>query len=453
MANEQTAEVQELHKTVTELERQLDAARRIAMGLSTITKVENLVQEALNISLQVAEADAGSILLYDPEKDKLVFKYVVGEKADELTGMELAPDQGLAGQVFGSGQSSIAEDVSREKAHLREVGEKVGYITTNMVTVPLKSVDNEPIGVMQVLNKRGGPFDHHGVTLIEIMAAQIGAAIETARLHEEARLATVVRFIGNISHDVKNMITPTMTGAETLQLISDDCYQQFDEQLNKLAATPAEVDQIKDTMVELRELYPEMIEIILEGCDAVQQRMAEISAAVKGIVAEPHFEMTDIVPLAQRVGNLLSVQADKEGITVSIEPVGEVPTAMVDAKQIYNAIYNLIFNAMDACQQGDTITFRIQGQSEGQFPEGNYIMMECADTGSGMPEEVQAKLFTDDAISTKPMGTGLGTRIVKNVTDAHGGLVEVQSEEGVGTTIRCRMPIQQPEVPSRPQSS
>ncbi len=450
MADEQTTEVQKLHKTVTELERQLDAARRIAMGLSTITKVENLVQEALNISLQVAEAEAGSILLYDAEKDKLVFKYVVGEKADELTGMELAPDQGLAGQVFGSGQSSIAEDVSREKAHLREVGEKVGYITTNMVTVPLKSVDNEPIGVMQVLNKRGGPFDHHDVTLIEIMAAQIGAAIETARLHEEARLATIVRFIGNISHDVKNMITPTMTGAETLRLISDDCFPQFDEQLNKLAVAPAEVDQIKDTLVELRELYPEMIEIILEGCNAVQQRMAEISAAVKGIVAEPHFEMTDIVALAQRVGNLLSVQADNEGITISIEPVGEVPTAMVDAKQIYNAIYNLIFNAMDACQPGDTITFRIQGQPDGQFPEGNYIMMECEDTGSGMPEEVKAKLFTDDAISTKPMGTGLGTRIVKNVTDAHGGLVEVESQEGVGTTIRCRIPIQQLEAPSGP---
>lgn len=446
MKDDQAAEAQNLSRQVSELTRQLDAARRIAAGLSAITKTKQLVQEALDISLEVAEADAGSILLYDPDKAKLVFEYVVGEKADELMGMELEPDQGLAGQVFQTAESSVSEDVSKEKAHLRQVGEEVGYVTTNMVTVPLKSVEGQPIGVMQVLNKRGGAFDEHGVTLIEIMAAQIAAAIETARLHEEARLATVVRFIGNISHDIKNMITPTMTGAETLQLIADDVYQQFDESLDQLSCPENEAQQLTDIMAELRELYPEMIEIILEGCNAVQQRMAEISAAVKGIVAEPHFELTEIVPIAQRVGNLLAVQADKEGIMVNIEPVGEVPPAMVDAKQIYNAIYNLIFNAMDACEGGDTITFRVKGQPAGEFPEGNYVTLECEDTGSGMPEEVKAKLFTDDAISTKPMGTGLGTRIVKNVVDVHGGTVEVESEEGVGTTIRCKIPLQRTET-------
>ena len=442
MKDKEATELESLREAAAQLERQLDAARRIAAGLSAITKVKELVQEALDISLDIAEAEAGSILLHDPDKDKLVFEYVVGEKADELMGMELDPNQGLAGLVFQSGESSISEDVSKEKAHLRQVGEQVGYITTNMITVPLKSVEGQPIGVMQVLNKRGAPFDEHDVTLIEIMAAQIAAAIETARLNEEARLAIVVRFIGNISHDVKNMITPAMTGAETLQLITNDSYQQFDERLNELSCPAAEAEQLKEAMAELRELSPEMIEIIIEGCNAVQQRMAEIAAAVKGIVAEPHFEMTDIVPLAQRVGNLLSAQAEKEGITVAIEPVGEVPTAMVDAKQIYNAIYNLIFNAMDACARGATITFRVKGQPKGQFPEGNYLLLECEDTGSGMPEEVKATLFTDDAISTKPMGTGLGTRIVKNVVDAHGGMVEVESEMGVGTTIRCRIPLE-----------
>lgn len=445
MANSQAVELQDLRRLVSELERQLDAARRIASGLSAITKVKELIQEALNISLSVAEADAGSILLYNPDRSKLVFEYVVGEKADELMGMELEPDRGLAGQVFQTGESSVSEDVSKEEAHLREVGERVGYMTTNMVTVALKSVEGQPIGVMQVLNKWGGPFDEHDVTLIEIMAAQIAAAIETARLNEQARLATLVRFIGNISHDVKNMITPTMTGAETLQLIADDCYQQFDVQVGQLSCPQSESQLLVGAMDDLRSLYPEMIEIMMEGCHAVQQRMAEISAAVKGVVAEPHFELTEIVPIAQRIGKLLSAQAMKEGITVTITPLGEVPPAMVDGKQIYNAIYNLIFNALDACAEGDTITFRIKAEPEGEFCEGNYIMLECEDTGSGMPEEVKTKLFTDDAISTKPMGTGLGTRIVKNVVDAHGGLVEVESEAGIGTTIRCRLPLTRPE--------
>jgi signal transduction histidine kinase len=67
--------------------------------------------------------------------------------------------------------------------------------------------------------------------------------------------------------------------------------------------------------------------------------------------------------------------------------------------------------------------------------------MECTDTGPGIPDHVKAKLFTDRAVSTKPMGTGLGTRIIKDVVDAHSGTIEVESEVGVGTTIRCRMPL------------
>ena len=130
----------------------------------------------------------------------------------------------------------------------------------------------------------------------------------------------------------------------------------------------------------------------------------------------------------------------KKGVAVNIEPQDSALTAVVDGKQIYNAIYNLIFNAIDACSRGDSVTLRVAGQMAGRFPDGNCIVLECADTGPGMPEHVRAVLFTDDAISTKPMGTGLGTRIVKNVIDAHGGIIELESEPGAGTTVRCRIP-------------
>ena len=109
---------------------------------------------------------------------------------------------------------------------------------------------------------------------------------------------------------------------------------------------------------------------------------------------------------------------------------------MVDGKQIYNAVYNLILNAIDACQEGDSVAFRCGG-----VPEGHCFVMECRDTGPGIPEGIRSKLFTDEAVSTKPMGTGLGTRIVKDVVGAHSGTLEVESEVGVGTTIRCRIPL------------
>ena len=436
-----TVDLEGLRRGIAELERQIDAVRRIAVSLSTVTEVEELVREALNTSLALAQSEAGSILLYDRDKQKLVFEYVVGEKADELTGIELEPDEGLAGAVLQGGETVVSEDVGAERAHLRELGERVGYVTRNMVTVPLMSPGSEPLGVMQVLNKREGPFDEYDVKLIEIMAAQVAVAIMTVRLHEEARLATVVRLIGNISHDVKNMISPPMTCAQTLEMVAKDCFQRFDECLQHEEQPGDRAAEIAGTMAQLRELYPEFVEMTLEGCDVVQQRMAQIAAAVKGIVAEPHFEPAAIVSIAQRVANMLGHQAQRKGVTLVVEAARELPPAMVDGKQIYNAVYNLILNAIDACDEGDTVTFRCDAVDDGEFSTGHCVIMECTDTGPGIPDQVKERLFTDKAISTKPMGTGLGTRIVKDVVDAHAGTIEVEREVGVGTTIRCRVPL------------
>ena len=435
------ADLEGLRRGIAELERQIDAVRRIAVSLSTVTEVEELVREALNTSLALAQSEAGSILLYDPGKQKLVFEYVVGEKADELTGIELEPDQGLAGKVFQSGRAFVSEDVGTESAHLKKLVEEVGYITRNVVTVPLMSPEAEPLGVMQVLNKRGGRFDEHDVRLIEIIAAQVAVAITTARLHEEARLAAVVRFIGNISHDVKNMVTPPMTGAQTLDMVAKDCFREFDAYLERQVQLGELTEELAGTMARLRKLCPDIVEMILEGCEVVQQRVAQIAAAVKGRVSEPHFESAAIASIAQRVGNMLSHQAQRKGVTLTIEAASELPPAMVDGKQIYNAVYNLILNAIDACDDGDAVTLRCDAQVSGEFPDGSCLVMECTDTGPGIPDQVKARLFTDEAVSTKPTGTGLGTRIVKDVVDAHAGMLEVESEVGVGTTIHCRIPL------------
>jgi signal transduction histidine kinase len=441
MSESLEVQVRELRRQISLRDRQLEAVSRLAAKLSSVTKLDATVEEALHTSLNVVEAGAGSILLHDPNKDKLVFRHVEGAKAADLMGMELNTDQGIAGAVFQSGETRVSEDMSQEKEHLRDLGDRIAYQTRNMVTVPLKSYQGKCIGVMQVLNKHDGRFDEHDVATLEILGAQVAASIEAARLQEEARLAQVVKFIGDISHDVKNMITPVQTSAETLRFIGDDVFTQFDAALEAAGCSDEERDAMRNALRDLRELLPEMCDLILDGSDAVQQRMAEISAAVKGIVSEPHFERADICDVVQRAVALLEHQASKGGITLAVDvpaPVAEFP---LDKKQIYNAIYNLVFNAIGACGEGSRITVRVQSRPEGTYPEGGYCQVDCVDTGSGMPEHVRAKLFTDDAISTKPMGTGLGTRIIKNVVDAHQGTIWVQSEEGVGTTISFKIPL------------
>lgn len=430
---------QELERRLAQRRDQIDAVRRISAALSGVIEVDDLAREALDVSLECVEAEAGSVYVYDPDIDKLVFRYVVGEKADVLTGMEIEPDQGLAGKVFQSGEIDVSEDVMASNEHDEEIDCRINYETENMVTVPLLNVQGESVGVMQVLNKTEGTFDESDVAILDILASQIAAALEEARLIEEARLAEIVRFIGNLSHDVKNMMTPVQTAAETLEYIAEDTWADVEE---ACAENPDLAADIQAATADLQEVLPEMTEMMKGACDGVQMRMAEVSAAVKGVVTEPSFHREELNEVVDQVVPMLEVMADKEEVQIIDDVPEDLAPAVMDSKQMYNALYNLINNALQACDPGATITVHGRAAPDGQFPEGNFLEVAVEDTGSGMPQEVQEKLFTDDVISTRPQGTGLGTRIVKNVVDVHGGRVWAESEQGVGTTITFRIPLE-----------
>ena len=439
MPHEATDQIKELERTIQERDEQIHAIHRITSALSGIVRQQDLIREALEVSLELVDAGAGSIILYDEDKDRLVFTHVVGPTADQLLGMELAPDQGIAGAVFASGELRISEDMTAEEEHDRRVGEQVEYITMNMVTVPLKSVEGEPIGVMQVLNKSDGIFGEADVDILAILGAQIASAIETSRLHEKARLAEVVQFIGHISHDVKNMVTPVQTGAETLQFMLEDMFARLDPICLDAGGDVAK--QVAEAVSEVRDFYSEMLGIIVDGSTNVQDRTKELSDCIKGMISKPSFAPLRLDALAQRVVGPLGLVAESCAVKLEWDASDGPVKVTADEKQLYNAIYNLANNAIQACAEGDTVTVRTGLSAEGEWPEGNYAMVQVADTGSGIPDHVREKLFTDDAISTKPGGTGLGTRIIGDVVRSHDGVIEVESVVGSGTTMTVKLPL------------
>ena len=115
--------------------------------------------------------------------------------------------------------------------------------------------------------------------------------------------------------------------------------------------------------------------------------------------------------------------------------IPDVALIVADQRRLYNAFFNLINNAIPEVPPGGSVTVRGQTST----PEGS-VVVSVIDTGRGMPPEVRDRLFTKRVISTKPGGTGLGTKIVKDVVDAHGGTIWVESELGAGTTIHIRLP-------------
>jgi len=97
-------------------------------------------------------------------------------------------DQGVAGQVFHSKEPALICDVKKRGHHFAGIDDATGYITRDMISIPLKRWKGEPIGVLNVLNKREGTLDESDLALLMIVSAFAALAIEQARLFDEAKL-------------------------------------------------------------------------------------------------------------------------------------------------------------------------------------------------------------------------------------------------------------------------
>ncbi len=413
-------------------------------ALAGQTKLDELEREALKVATEVAGAAGGTIYVHDAQKKVLVFRYVLGQTPEitrRLLGMEMPDDQGIAGAIFHSPKGRITRDVSKDSRHNTDMDDKTSFVTRSMVTVPIKSLGGGNLGVLQILNKREGDFDDDDLEVLEILGSQAGAALQNAILFEEARRASVINLIGDISHDVKNLLTPVETGTQTLELMMDSMFEDLDPALEGVA--PEQLARIRWALSGVRDFYKEAMSMVYDGARDAQERVREIADAIKGIIAQPHFEPSDFRERAESVAKVLSLVAERRGVSIDLSGIADVGPVELDRKGIYNALYNLINNAIPETPEGGRIMVR---SAAADFDGKPGLKIQVADTGRGMPEHVRERMFTDSAISTKPGGTGLGTRIVKNVVEAHHGTIRVDSEPGEGTTFTIHIPAEQPRL-------
>jgi PAS domain S-box-containing protein len=246
-----------------------------------------------------------------------------------------------------------------------------------------------------------------------------------AQLLEEAKLAEVTRVLGDIGHDIKNMLMPVLSGAD---LLKDELDEQF-PQMIKSKAKGADISYANSL---------DLVKMIVTNAKRIQDRVREIADAVKGVTSPPNFNPCPIHKIVEDVFETLRTYAAEKGIALNTSDLETLPLIEGDERRLFNALYNLVNNAIPEIPSGGSVTIR------GNAPDNSQkIDLAVADTGRGMPQEVRDRLFTPQTISTKKTGTGLGTKIVKDVIDVHHGNIRVESEEGKGTTFHIQLPIAQ----------
>ena len=404
-------------------ERELEAARRISEALFQHLSVEDVVEQGLKMALEVVNCQAGCVLLANPETKKLVFYHVIGDRPPN-PGMAFPWTQGIAGTVFATGEPVVIKDAKEDRRHLGEIDQITGFHTKDMIALPLKRWEGHPIGVLEVINKRDGRLDQDDVAILTIIGAFTALSIEQARLFQEAKLAEVARILGNIGHDVKNMLMPVLCGTSLLK-----------DEINEIFADLPKFDPDKGRTSQ--ELCLEIIEMVANNAKRIQERVKEIADCVKGLTSPPRFAPCKLHHVVAAVFDTLKLAAQEKGITLGHEGMVELPVMQADESRLFNAFYNLVNNAISEVPQGGSIT--IKGQIEAM---GKTVHVSVIDTGRGMPAEIRDTLFTTRVVSRKQGGTGLGTKIVKDVVEAHSGVIAVESEVNVGTIFHIHLPME-----------
>jgi signal transduction histidine kinase len=432
---------EEMRALLEHRNRQIEAIRRTSDALFSHPSVDAIVKATMEIALDVLRADAGTLFLHDPQSDTLIARYVIGGAGERFVGTAVPSTQGIAGTVFRTHEPLLTGDVRERGDFNPAVDQETGYETHSMMTVPVKRAGGNPVGVMQVLNARV-PFTQLDLEVLEVLCDQAAMGIEHVRLAEEARRAQIVHVIGDISHDIKNMLTPILTGVWTLEPMLARLFADLDAARTRCPKREAlEIARATDAV---RNDYRWVLEGVVGAAEQVQARTREIADAVKGELSPPFFERVDMGEPCRAVVDTLRSVADRAGVSLLLDLDPELPPVECDRKLIVNALYNLVNNAIPFTPAGGSVTVRTRRPAEGDGGNETFTV-EVEDTGRGMPEHVRERILSGDPISTTVSGTGLGTRIVLGVVRRHHGTLDITSEAGVGTTFTLRLPVRHRE--------
>jgi signal transduction histidine kinase len=227
-------------------------------------------------------------------------------------------------------------------------------------------------------------------------------------------------------------------------------YQELDRLAREAdGENPALIAALRATD-SLRGWYPEAHAAVKDGCEDIREMVSEIADYIKGTQAT-YFEMNHLDEALESGLRRLHVLARTRRVDLHVEGLASVPPFPFDRRLIRRAVYNLVNNALgaidDAVKRGRLelrpfhIWIRAGIDTADDFAAVRYCRVEVEDDGPGMSDQVRRSLFTPNTISTTQGGTGIGTRFVKGVADAHQGWVGVESRPGEGAKFWMLLPM------------
>src|SRR5450759_2986522 len=168
----------------------------------------------------------------------------------------------------------------------------------------------------------------------------------------------------------------------------------------------------------------------------------------------PEKKFTDLNQVIDDTVRIVEQPAHLRDIEITVDLDRTLPPIWIDADQIKQVIMNMVVNAQHAVEEKGSIAISTRRSPDPRAPATEpkpMVAISIVDTGCGIPETNLRRIF-DPFFTSKDVGkgTGLGLSVSHGIVEAHGGLIEVESKVGEGSTFRVLLPLTPP--PAGPQS-
>lgn len=228
--------------------------------------------------------------------------------------------------------------------------------------------------------------------------------------------------------------TATIRCAAALEQLTRRMAHELRDPLNSLGLNLELLeDECENLPAESREEAAEITSLLKKQV----KRLTEIVESYRELGKMPPLNLaeTNVEKIVTDLAHFFKGEASSKGIVINVECDENVPSILVDANYIREAILNLMRNAIEAMPKGGNLTIRLTA-------ENGQVFIQVKDTGIGIEKERQ-KMILDWAYTTKPNGSGVGLPLVKQIIQQHGGSLHLESELQKGTTFTLQLPCSQ----------
>ena len=337
----------------------------------------------------------------------------------------VATDEELRIVVFNPGAERIFGFLQEDVIHSRYLSDLLPQDLVESFQLAMsaeRAFKELPWREVMIVSKNGEsiPVMFSGSVLVE-GAKKLGTVAflqdlrEIKRLQRELvhseRLAAIGQTVAGLAHGIKNILHGLKGGS---YLVEVGITKKNDEKLRK-------------------------------GWDMIKRGIERTSNLVLDLLSyskerQPQFEKCSPNSIAAEVCDLVRERAQQEHTELVCDFDPAIGPVLMDPHTIHTVLLNLLSNAMDACLFDEDTGKRWQVAVRTTAEANQMIRFEVSDNGTGMSDEVQAKMFTSFYSTKGHRGTGLGLLVTHKLIEEHGGRIKVETRLGRGTTVTVWLP-------------